>query len=451
MTSRDEFPPRPMVKEESSDAELYRRGRSRIPGGTQLLSKRAEMYAPEQWPTYYSKAQGIEIVDIEGRSFKDFSMMGIGACILGYSDPDVDRAALEAIRSGVQSTLNAPEEVILADVLCDIHPWASMVRYTRSGGEAMAMTVRIARAYTGKSVVLFSGYHGWHDWYLAANLGVDSLGAHLMPGLEPAGVPEALKGTAFGFHYNRLEELQALVKEHGKDVAAIVMEPQRSEAPEPGYLEAVRALADETGATLVFDEITTGFRAHCGGVHLVHGIEPDIAVFGKAISNGYAMAAVLGREDVMEATQSTFVSSTHWTERIGPMTALATIEKMQTTNATGLVAEAGQAVQSIWLELAEAAGLDVVVSGLPCLPHIHFEGGKHYPMVTLLAQEMLKRGFLATDQFKPSMLHNADAIADYRSSLSEVFGILSQAQNTDRIENFLEGPVAKRGFYRLAR
>ena len=150
--------------------ELWNKARKIIPGGSQLFSKRAEMFLPERWPAYYSKAKGIEVVDLDGNRYLDFSTMGVGACILGYSDAEVDREVEKAVRNGSSSTLNAPEEVELAELLCELHPWAHMVRFARTGGEAMTVAVRIARARTGKDKVAFCGYHGWHDLYLAANL-----------------------------------------------------------------------------------------------------------------------------------------------------------------------------------------------------------------------------------------------------------------------------------------
>ena len=154
-----------------SGQDLYRKARKLIPGGTQLLSKRPEMLLPEQWPSYFAKAQGVQVWDLDGRKYIDMSYMGIGSCILGYADPDVDKAVHAAVDAGSMTTLNCPEEVELAELLCELHPWASMVRYARCGGEAMAVAVRVARAATGREKVAFCGYHGWHDWYLAANLG----------------------------------------------------------------------------------------------------------------------------------------------------------------------------------------------------------------------------------------------------------------------------------------
>src|SRR6267154_3283900 len=292
--------------------EMFLRASRRIPGGTQLLSKRPSMYLPEQWPSYFAKAKGVEVTDLDGRTFTDMSMMGIGACVLGYADAEVDAAVKAAIDQGVASTLNCAEEVELADVLVELHPWAQMVRYARGGGEAMSIAVRIARARTGRDKVAFCGYHGWCDWYLAANLAEDeALDAHLLPGLEPRGVPRGLQGTALPFHYNHIEELKAIANANRNELAAIVMEPQRGQQPATGFLENVREIANELGAVLIFDEITTGFRMNDGGIHLLSGVNPDIAVFAKAMANGYAMAAVIGIERVMQAAQTTFISSTN--------------------------------------------------------------------------------------------------------------------------------------------
>src|SRR5712691_6565521 len=323
--------------------ELYRRAKKLIPGGTQLLSKRPEMFLPDQWPSYFSTAHGVEVTDIDGNTFVDMSMMGIGACVLGYADPEVDAAVKAVIDAGSASTLNPPEEVELAELLCELHPWAEMVRYSRSGGEAMMIAVRIARASARRDKIAFSGYHGWGDWYLAANLGDESaLDGQLMPGLEPAGVPRGLRGTAFPFHYNRLDQLKAIVDAHGKELGAIVMEPLRSEPPAPGFLEGVRDLARESGAVLVFDEVTTGFRMTDGGIHKTLGVNPDIAVFAKAMANGYPMAAVIGTSRVMEAAQSTFISSTNWTERVGTVAALATIRKFRRERVAAHLAQIGE-------------------------------------------------------------------------------------------------------------
>jgi len=265
-----------------------------IPGGRQVLSKRSGMLLPDQWPSYYKKAKGIEICDMDGNKFTDMYSMGIGACILGYADDYVNFAVKEAIDSGSMATLNCYEEVELAELLLKIHPWAGMVRYARTGGESLAIAVRIARAYSKKDKIAFCGYHGWHDWYLSANLADDSnLDGHLLPGLEPNGVPRALKGTSIPFKYNEIEELQKIV-EKDKDIGAILVEPIRHHNPENNFLGEIRKIADVHNIPLIFDEVTSGWRINVGGAHEKYCVYPDVVVYGKGMSNGFPMAAIVG-------------------------------------------------------------------------------------------------------------------------------------------------------------
>ena len=430
--------------------KLYRKARTRIPGGTQLLSKRPEMFLPERWPSYYSKASGAEIWDLDGNRYIDMSHNGVGSCILGYADPDVDAAVHAAIAGGSMATLNCREEVDLADLLCELHPWAEMVRYARCGGEAMAVAVRIARASTGREKVAFCGYHGWHDWYLAANLGSGAaLDGHLLPGLAPAGVPRSLAGTALPFRYNQSSELERIVTAHGPELAAIVMEPIRSHEPGPGFLECVRELADRAGAILVFDEVTAAWRMNTGGAHLRYGVIPDVAVFAKAISNGYPMAAIIGRGDVMQAAQDSFISSAYWTERIGPTAALATIRKHQRCNVWQHLLEGGTRIQAGWREAAERAGLPISVSGIPPLAHFVFEAPGAQALKTLFTQRMLERGFLATNAYYATFSHTAQHISAYLSATGDVFHELADAVEEGSVEKLLKGPVAHADFYRL--
>jgi len=430
--------------------ELYDRAKRLIPGGTQLLSKRPELFLPDQWPAYYREAQGVEVTDLDGRVYVDMGIMGVGACPLGYADPDVDAAVKRAIDAGSQCTLNAPEEVELADVLLGLHPWAQMVRYARTGGEAMAVAVRIARAHTGRDTVAFCGYHGWSDWYLAANLGdSDALDGQLMPGLEPAGVPRGLAGTALPFHYNRIDELESIVAAHGDRLGVIVMEPQRGTAPDTGFLEKVRDIATDIGAVLIFDEITTGFRMTTGGIHLLHGVLPDIAVFAKAMANGYPMAAVIGTEMVMQAAQSTFISSTNWTERIGPAAALATIDKFEREDVAEHLQKIGTAVADGWRVSAAAHDLPIKVGGLPSLIAFDLEHDEAPALRTLFVQSMLNRGYLAFTQFKPSFAHTQEHVDRYLEAVDEVFEELREAMDSGDVSSRLRGPVARSGFYRL--
>jgi len=431
--------------------QLYKRAKKIMPGGTQLLSKRSEMFLPDLWPAYYKKAKGCELWDLDGRKYADMSHMGVGSCILGYADKDVDNAVKKVINSGSMATLNCPEEVELAKLLCDIHPWAGMARFARTGGEAMVMAVRIARAKTGKDLLLFCGYHGWHDWYLSANLNSDkSLDGHLLPGLKPKGVPRALKGTAFPFDYNDTEGFLKLVRANKNRIAAVVMEPIRSKYPEKGFLETIREITRRSKIVLIFDEITSGWRLCNGGAHLKFKVHPDICVFAKAMSNGYPMAAIMGTNGVMDAAQESFISSTYWTERIGPAAALVTINKLRKNNVPGHLSKIGKMVQEGWKDSADKCGLDITVSGIYPLGHFTFNHKEPLVLKTLFTQLMLEKCFLATTAFYASFAHKKEHIAKYVTAVDEAFRSISKSIRKGGPQKRLKGPVCHSGFKRLA-
>lgn len=434
---------------QSLGCKLYERAKQIIPGGTQLLSKRPEMFAPGVWPSYYSKAKGSRVWDLDGREFLDMSIMSVGACILGYADDDVDAAVIEAVRSGISSSLNAPEEVELAELLVNIHPWFDMVRYCRSGGEAMSMAVRIARAATRRDKVMFSGYHGWTDWYLASNLADDSgLDGHLMPGLQPNGVPRGLVDSSVPFDANSIASLRSKIKGYEKEIAAIVIEPARGQDAGKDYLEELKNFANEIGAVLIFDEITSGFRACTGGIHKKYGVHPDVAVFAKSMANGYAMACVIGCSKVMESAQNTFISSTNWTERIGPVASLATIKKYQSLKVDEHIIKSGNSVKEIWKAASIKHEIPIVVSGLPALSSFAFdkvEKNTQQVLNTLYCRYMLEEGILGFRQFKPSLSHSAQDLIDYSEAVDTVFKKLNTAKSSDLQINELHHS----GFYRL--
>jgi len=461
---------------------LYRLAKKLIPGGTQLLSKRPEMFAPDQWPPYHREARGCEVIDLEGRRLLDMSIMGVGACLLGYNDPEVTAAVTARIQAGSMCTLNCPEEVDLAQLLLELHPWADCARFARTGGEAMAVAVRIARAATGRDVVAVCGYHGWHDWYLAANRGgkgdrphlceapsgpsrqmgplpfsagtpgaeQDQLRAHLLPGLSPAGVPHPLAGTTLTFAYNRLEELEAIVAREGERLAAVVMEPVRAVEPQPGFLEGVRKLCDRAGAVLVFDEITIGWRLTLGGAHLRYGTLPDVAVFAKALGNGHPMAAVIGRGRTMQAAQESFISSTYWTEGVGPVAALATIRKMQRVDVPAHIAAVGTQFREGLTRLAERHGVPLRLAGFPALTTLAFDHPDALALQTLLTVRMLARGILAGAAFYPSLAHRPEHVEEYLAAADPVFAELAEAIAAGDAVRRIGGPVRHSGFARLA-
>ncbi|MFV2067863.1 MAG: aminotransferase class III-fold pyridoxal phosphate-dependent enzyme, partial [Pirellulales bacterium] len=414
--------------------DAYHEAKEIIPGGTQLLSKRPELFAPEQWPAYYREARGCEVIDIEGRRFIDMSLSGILACILGFSDPDVNAAVIRRVNLGSMATLQTYDEVELAKLLLEIHPWAHHARFTRAGGETMAVAVRIARAFTGRDKVALCGYHGWHDWYLAANLpapdskeDADRLTDHLLPGLEPRGVPSGLAGTVLTFRYNRLDELDAIIARHGRGLAAVVMEPTRHTDPAPGFLQGVRERCNRFGTRLIFDEISIGWRLCLGGAHRQFGATPDLAVFAKTLGNGFPIGAVIGTRDTMQAAQTSFISSTFWTEGVGPAAALACVRKLMRLDAPAHLRRIGQLMLDGWAALGRKHRLPVKLPGRPELALLVFDHPEAAALTTLMTARMLQHGFLAGGAFNPTLAHEPRHVTACLAALDEVFAELADA------------------------
>jgi len=427
--------------------KLYLKAKSIIAGGNMLLSKRPEMFLPDQWPSYFSKTKGSKVWDLEGREYIDTLMMP-GTNILGYSHPEVDEAVVKIIKDGNMSTLNAPEEVELAEQLINLHPWAEMVRFARSGGEANSIAIRIARAASGKDNVAFCGYHGWHDWYLASNLAASNgLDGHLLPGLSPNGVPRSLKGSVHPFEYNDFDTLESLVT--SKNIGVIKMEVFRNKEPENNFLEKVRKLATDKNIVLVFDECTSGFRKSFGGLHKIYGVQPDMAMFGKALGNGYAVTAVIGRKEMMKAAESTFISSTFWTERIGSAAGVATLKVMEREKSWKNITKTGEMITKQWKDLAKEFDLSITTTGLAALTGFSFKSSNSLAYKTFITQEMLKEGYLAATAFYTSTSHTHEIVSGYFAALKPIFAIIKECEEGRDIMSLLEGPIAHNGFKRL--
>ncbi len=429
--------------------KLWKRAKRVIPGGNMLLSKRSEMFLPEKWPSYFSKTKGCYVWDMDGKQYLDMSIMGIGTNVLGYSHPEVDEAVRKVVSDGNLSTFNCPEEVYLAERLVALHPWADMVRLARTGGEANAMAIRIARAASGKDKVAICGYHGWHDWYLAANLNNgENLNQHLLPGLAPNGVPKELSGSILPFEYNDYDALEALVSEH--EIGVIKMEVSRNFEPQNQFLQKVRRLATKHGIILIFDECTSGFRQTFGGLHQLYDVTPDMAVFGKTLGNGYAITAVLGRREIMDAAQTTFISSTFWTERIGPAAALKTLDVMEKEQSWEKITKTGRLIGERWIKLAAKYELPIRVTGLPAMIGFQLPVPDFLKYKTFITQEMLKKGILAANSVYACTAHTPDVIDLYFETLEDLFVLIKDCESGDaEIDNLLEGPVCHTGFKRL--
>ena len=430
--------------------KLYNRAKKVIPGGNMLLSKRPEMFLPEKWPSYFKKSKGCKVWDLDGNEYIDMSIMGIGTNILGYGHPEVDEAVIRTVQDGNMSTFNCPEEVYLAEKLIELHPWADMVRFARSGGEINSISIRIARAATGKDKIAICGYHGWHDWYLSTNLNSNkNLDGHLLPGLQANGVPRGLTGTTLPFDYNDINQLESLIKDNHGEIAAIKMEVSRNSGPKNEFLQKVRDLATENNIVLIFDECTSGFRETFGGLHKKYGVEPDLAIFAKALGNGYAISACIGSEEVMQAAQKTFISSTFWTERIGPTAALKTLEIMQREESWKKITQVGGDISKSWRLLAEKHGLNIDTWGLPSLSGYTFKSKNNLIYKTLITQEMLKKGYLAANSVYVCIDHSQKIVDKYFEALDPIFAIIRDGEDGMKIGDLLEGPICHSGFSRL--
>tara|TARA_Y100000590_G_C15745863_1_gene1021978 strand:- start:6310 stop:7623 length:1314 start_codon:yes stop_codon:yes gene_type:complete len=425
-------------------------GKKLIPGLSQILSKRPDQFAPNSWPGYYSKAKGSKIWDLNSNKYLDMSISSIGSVILGYADEDVDRAVIKGIKKGNSSSLNSFEEIKLAKLLCKLHPWAKKVRYSKTGGEAMTIAVRIARAFTKKDKIAICGYHGWHDWYLAANLNSkNNLSGHWLSGVKPNGVPKVLKNTAFPFDYNDTKKLKSILNKNKNQIAAVILEPIRENYPQPGFLKEVLNLAKKHNAILIFDEISSGFRISNGGAHLKFNINPDIAVFSKAIGNGYPIGAIIGKSRVMSAAEESLISSTQWSEKSGVIASIATINKFIKNNTVNHLDKIGKLVQDGWLKYSKKHNIKIKISGIFPMSYLKFDYPQSNKIMTVYIQLMLDRNILASNRFYANNSHSIKDVEIYLRKLDEVFNIINKAIKNKELDKYLKGPIIKKGFHKF--
>ena len=429
--------------------KLLKKAKKIIPGGNQLLSKRSEMFLPDLWPTYYKSSNGCTVIDLNNKKYYDFAGMGVTSCILGYADKDVNKAVNYGLTKGSMSTLNCPEEVQLAEELIKIHPWADMARFSKSGGEACLIAIRIARAYSKKEKIAFCGYHGWHDWYMAANLNnKKNLDEQLLPGLGNKGISKSFKKSIYSFNYNDIKSLKKLFTKHKKKIGIVIMEPMRFTKPKNNFLNKVKKLAKKNGAILIFDEITSGFHENFGGLHLKFKVNPDMAIFAKAIGNGHPISAVIGKRSIMNCAQSTFISSTMWTERLGFIAAVTSLKKMKKLKVQKNLVKFGQKIKDGWQEAANKSGIRISISGLDSLPNFKFEYKNKLEISTYFTQEMLALGFLAKEALATTNAYNNLIINKYLNAVTKVFKKIHYFQKNN-IKLPLKGPLKHSTLKRL--
>ena len=439
-----------MVSKKINPQLVWRSAKKIIPGGTHLFSKRPELFLPNKWPTYFKKAKGCYIWDLNGQKYIDLSFMGVGTNTLGYSNKTIDDQVYKMLKTGNMSTLNSLEDVQLAKKLLKLHPWFDMARFTRSGGEANAVAIRIARASTEKNQIAICGYHGWHDWYLAANLkNRKNLEDGLMKGLQFAGVPKNLINTVFPFKYNDFEGLKMLIKKN-PGIGIIKMEVSRNFGPENNFLKKVKSLSKKNNIILIFDECTSGFRETFGGLHKKFKIEPDMCIFGKALGNGYAINAILGKKKIMKNFDKTFISSTFWSERIGPTAGLATLKLMSDLKSWKIISKIGNKIKLKWKKLANKYGIDIKINGLASLPSFEIIDKDWLYIKTYITQEFLKKKILAANTVFVCINHDDVILKKYFRELEKIFFKISEYKKKNKkVRTLINSPVCKTGFFRL--
>jgi glutamate-1-semialdehyde aminotransferase len=432
-------------KNKNPGIKLYNKAKKIIPSGTMLYSKKAELHSPDHWPSYYKKSKGCNVWGLDNKKYIDM-MFAVGTNTLGYCNQTIDKKIINTINKGNMTSLNNNDEVKLAQVLVKIHPWSEQVRFFRGGGEANSAAIRVARASTRKKNIAFCGYHGWHDWYLSSNHNnKENLNSHLMTNLKSYGVPIELKNSCHPFFYNDLNNLKKIIKK--KKIGIIIMEVRRNIIPKNNFLQKVRSLCNKNKIILIFDECTSGFRENLGGLHLTYKVNPDLAMFGKAMGNGYAINAIIGKKKYMKNFDKTFVSSTFWTERIGSAAALSTIDYMKRNKTYLYLKKQGKKIKSEWEKISKETNVEIEVSSLDTIPIFTFKS-LHNLKKTYFTQEMLKKRFIASNIVYVSICHNNKILKKYFNNFKLIFKKISNLKKSE-LYNELNGRECFSPFSRL--
>ena len=435
------------MKKTNKGFKLYLKAKKNILGGTMMLSKKPELWLPKFWPTYFKKADKIYVWDLNDKKFIDM-ICAVGQNTLGYAYKKVDDKVIKSIKNNNMTTLNCPEEVELSDILLKMNPWADKVKFARTGGEANSMAIRIARAASKKDNVAICGYHGWHDWYLAVNLSInDGLEKHLLKGLKTTGVPKFLKDTVHPFEYGRIDQLKEIIKK--KNIGIIKIEVGRNNLPNKKFIKEVSQIAKKNKIILIFDECTSGFRRNFGGLYLNTGIKPDIVIYGKAIGNGYALTAVVGNKKVMTAARDSFISSTFWTERIGYVAAIETLKEMNRIKSWKILIKNGKYIVDGLRKLGKKYKLNLEVVGIESIINFNFSSKYNLYYKTYITQEMLKKGYLASNIIYVTIYHNKITVKKYLQKLEPIFKNIENFEKNKNVKKFLDGPVCASSFGRL--
>lgn len=418
----------PNVNRYAKSEEWLDRALRTIPLGAQTFSKSPVQFPRGAAPFFARRAKGSRLWDIDGNEYIDF-ISALHAVLLGYGDPEVNAAVVRQMEEGSLFTLAHPLEAEVAERLVAMVPCAEMVRYGKNGSDATTAAIRLARAFTGRDKVVVGGYHGWHDWYIGSTS-------------RNRGVPAAVSALTFRFEYNNIESLAALFRQHPGEIAAVIMEAMNVEWPKPGFLEDVRELTRKNGALLIFDEIITGFRFAIGGAQELFGVTPDLATFGKGLSNGFPLAAVVGRADVMRLMEEIFFSTTMGGETLSLAAAAAVLDKIRNEPVTATIRARGERLLAGVRARIDKHGIGAfaAISGHPSSTILSWKDTgavSAWDLRTLYQQETLVRGVLLTVSHNITYAHTDADIDRLFSVYDEVFPVLKAAVEKGSVRPFL--------------
>ncbi len=409
--------------------QLLERALQTIPLASQTFSKSITQYPRGISPFFISKGEGCRVWDVDGNEYIDF-VNGLLSISLGYNDPDVNAAVKQQLENGVIFSLPHILEMEVSEMLVEMVPCAEMVRFGKNGTDATSAAIRLARAYTGKEHILLCGYHGWQDWYIGTTT-------------RDLGVPQCVKELSHVFKYNDIDSLKSLFEKYKDKVAAVIMEPMALDWPEPGFLEAVKIVANDNGALLVFDEVITGSRFAKGGAQKLFGVTPDLASFGKGIGNGFPISAILGRRDVMEKMEDIFFSGTNGGETLSLAAAKVVLNKLSTTNVIEKLKSVGEYLLLGVNKLIKENQLQDIVSikGHPAWTGLVFSDTSKYSNLeikTLFLQECYKKGILTIGTHNISYAHSISDIEILLQVYADIFSMIQRAIYEENLTSLLE-------------
>lgn len=417
----------------TNSTELYRKAIEVIPMGTSTFSKNPNLFTIGSAPLYISRAEGCKLIDVDGNEFLDYSM-ALSIVILGYAHAEVNKAAKSAIDEGLLYTLSCSEESVLAQRIIDAVPGAEMVRFSKSGSDSCEGAVRLARNYTNKlKIITVGGYHGFHDWFIASTQ-------------RNKGIPKEMGAWIIPHEYNNIEAIENTIKLRGHEIAALIMEPVINYEPKDGFLDHIRKLTAENNIILIFDEMKTGFRLDMGGAQKYFGVIPDLAVFGKALANGFPLSALTGKKYLMQLfeDENCFFSASYATEKSSLRAAIKTLEILESENVIEYVWKMGDRLKTGTWKILEERGLMGMMDIVGFAPMTHFilsgyAGYSANEIKSYIQQECAKRGLLFVGYHHPSFAHKSEDIDYTLQVYDEVFALLKRAVDSKSMKEKLEG------------